>query len=448
MATLSLTSPSPTHLLSPHQSHRHGRRHRHLSHARSPTFRLMISASKLPSSPPPVPPGELYQPFRPPPSPLPEKYRNMNAVDRLAVLGNRMGLWFEYAPLIPTLSQDGFTPPSIEELTGINGVEQNCLIVAAQVRDSLVSSEFDKDFLSYFDVGGAELLYELRFLNATQRVAAAMQVVERRLDPKGAQDLARAVKDFPKRRDEEGWECFKGDSPADCLAYTYFRLSREAIADSERRAALERALEAAETEEARRRIEEELEKKGEQSDGEGVDEVSGVRVPVVRLRYGEVAESTSVVVLPVCDAAEGEEGVVTAPACRPEGDFGVVTADKAWKRWVVLPGWQPVLAMGKGGGVAVAFADARALPWRTNRWEKKEPLLVVADRGRKEVVEADGFYLVSRVGGAGDAWGPLAVDRGSKLLELDVKEALGTIVLVVRPPKDEVDNQLPDEDWD
>ncbi|KAG1354918.1 putative Rubisco accumulation factor 1.2, chloroplastic [Cocos nucifera] len=272
-----------------------------------------ISATKIPSSPPPPsPPGELYQPFRPPPSPLPQKYRSLGPAERIDILRNRLGLWHEYAPLITTLANDGFTPPSIEEVTGISGVEQNRLVVAVQVRDSLLSSSFDPDLLAFFDAGGgADLLYELRFLNAAQRVAAAQCVVEQRFDQKAAQELARAVKDFPRRRGDDGWACFSTARPGDCLAYTHFRLSREALSAGDRIAALERAMEAAETEGAKKRIEEEMEKaaSGRREGIEGGEGAERVTVPVVRLMYGEVAEATSVVLLPVCRAGEGAEGV-------------------------------------------------------------------------------------------------------------------------------------------
>jgi Rubisco accumulation factor 1 helix turn helix domain len=76
----------------------------------------------------------VYQPYRPPPSPLPAKYRNLPITEVFEILRNRLGLWYEYAPLIGSLLRDGFTPSSIEEVTGISGVEQNCIVVATQVK--------------------------------------------------------------------------------------------------------------------------------------------------------------------------------------------------------------------------------------------------------------------------------------------------------------------------
>lgn len=412
-----------------------------------PHRKTAISATLSSSQTPPAG-QQLYQPFRPPPSPLPTKFRNLDPSSRFEVLANRLGLWFEYAPLISALIQDGFTPPSIEESTGISSVEQNRLVVAAQVRDSLVQSTnptIDPETLSFFDSGGAEILYQIRLLSTKQRVAAASFIVERRLDVQGAEELARSIKDFPRRRGDKGWESFDYTLPGDCLSFMYYRQGREHQNLSEEWAkALRQALEFAVTEKAKSVILEELELKSDEGkDTEGGAE-EGVLVPVVRMKAGEVGESSVVVVLPVCRAEEKEKEVVEAPwESKTEGQFGVVVAEKGWERWVVLPGWAPVVGL-KKGGVVIAFSDARVLPWKANRWYKEEPILVVADRGRKEVAANDGFYLVTD-GGSG---GGLKVERGLALKELGVKESLATVVLVVRPPRDENDDQLADEDWE
>ncbi|KAK9087256.1 hypothetical protein Syun_029650 [Stephania yunnanensis] len=343
--------------------------------------------------------------------------------------------------------QQGFSHSSIEELTGISGVEQNRFVVAAQVRDSLVQSNADPDILAFYETGGAELLYEIRLLNATQRVDAARYIFVNGFDGRAAQDLARAMKDFPRRRGDLGWDRFSYASPGDCLGFMHFRQAREHPSHSDKRTSgLQRALEAAETEDAKNRLLQELRGEKPEEHSEMVAAAVKVKVPVVRMRYGEVAEATSVVVLPVC---EGVEDVGAAPRdCRKEGEFGVVVADKGWRKWVVLPLWEPLAGLGKEGAV-VSFGDAGVLPWRVNRWYREEPVLVVMDRERSEVgdgVGDDGFYLVK----AGvDGKSGFKVERGAKLKELGLlDDCLGMVVMVVRPPKDDLDDQLPDEDWE
>ncbi|KAI4303017.1 hypothetical protein MLD38_038698 [Melastoma candidum] len=390
------------------------------------------------------PPESLYQPFRPPPSPLPAELAALDTASQLNVLSNRLGLWHSYAPLIASLLRDGsFTPSSLEEITGISGHEQNRLIVADQVRNSIIESGASPELVAAFDsVSSAALLYEIRLLSAVQRLAAAEYTVGNGLDGKGAADVARAIKDFPKRKTERGFRSFDYNSPGDCLAFMMIRLGREHEEGSEQRAAaFARALAAVVTDDARKAVEEEIAGKGEEGDGDELD--GGVRVPVVRLRIGEVAEATSVVILPVCGGDVGE--LAEAPRdVRGSGEFGVVTAEKLWRRWVVLPRWEPMTAI-IGGGVALEFKDARILPWKVNRWSKEEGILVLLDRDRKHVELDDGFYLVAA---SDNEESELKVERGWKLKEEGVEESLGSVVLVVRPPKDEVEDQLSDEDWE
>ncbi|KAL0321949.1 UNVERIFIED_CONTAM: Rubisco accumulation factor 1.1, chloroplastic [Sesamum calycinum] len=393
---------------------------------------------------------KVYQPFRPPPSPLPSKYRNLDTNARLEILTNRLGLWFEYAPLITSLIQEGFISTTLEEITGIPSLEQNSLVVAAQVRDSLVEST-DEETVSYFDIPGApEILYEIRILNTTQRALAARFIIEHGFEGKKAEELARSMKDFPRRYGERGWENFDGNLPGDCLAFMYFRQGHEhksASSPELSMAAWERALEMAETEKAKRIILEDLEGKDGEGDEGGIGTDDLVRVPVVRMAIGEVAESSVVVVLPVCRAEEREIAVEEAPwESGMGGEFGMVQAEKPWSRWVVLPGWAPVAVL-KRGGVAVAFPKARGvLPWRSRRRDADEEILVVVDREEKEVAADEGFHLVVS-GGNGSGEEGLKVERGAKLKEMGVEKSLGTVVLVVRPPREEED-QLADIEWD
>ncbi|KAK4773112.1 hypothetical protein SAY87_028131 [Trapa incisa] len=449
---LSLAKPLSSPFLSPNLPLRPSFRPSSLR----PSSTRSISAIIQPSGLIPRSPGgpsdrnpQLYQPFHPPPSPIPSKYRSLDTAARLDVLINRLGLWYEYAPLISSFLQEGFTPSTLEEITGITGVDQNCLIVGAQVRDSLIQSGTSPDIISAFELGGAELLYEIRLLSASQRSAAAEFIITNSFDAKQANELARAMKDFPRRRGEKGWEQFDYNLPGDCLSFMYYRQSREHMNSPDQRAeALEQALSMAATEKARTAVLEEIEGGKSGKDGKG-EEVEGVRVPIVRMKIGEVAEASSVVVLPVCRATNGETEVVEAPwECKGEGEFGVVAAEKEWQRWVVLPGWEPVAKLGGRGGVAVTFPDSRILPWKVNRWYQEEAILVVVDRRERAVEADDGFYLVA-VGAGSSSWPEgLRVERGSRLKEAGVTESLGALVLVVRPPKDEVDDQLSDEDWE
>ncbi|XP_047325695.1 rubisco accumulation factor 1.1, chloroplastic-like [Impatiens glandulifera] len=443
---LSLNTPKP--FSTPFLSHPAQVQPPPLRHNFIPRRHQPISAAITPSRPNPSQSKlNLYQPFRPPVSPLPPKFRNLNTDGQLEILTNRLGLWFEFAPLISTLIREGFTSTLLEEITGISAIEQNRIVVAAQVHDSLIQSNLDPDILSFFENGGAELLYEIRLLSQRERAESAKFVVQNKLDGEGAQELARSIKDFPRRRGDKGWECFDYNIPSECLSFTYYRQAHEYSGPSEERnAALKKALDLAVTEKARKLIEDDLEGKSKTEKETQIEEA--VKVPVVRMKTGEIAEATSVIVLPVCKSEEKDKEVKEAPwECGTKGEFGIVEAEKEWKRWVVLPGWLPLVGL-KRGGVAITFPDARALPWKANRWYKEEAIIVVVDRARKEVETDNGFYLVVRDGNGGAGVGGLKVERGSALKELGIEESLGTVLLVIRPPREDDDDQLDDEEWE
>ncbi|XP_057778726.1 rubisco accumulation factor 1.1, chloroplastic-like [Salvia miltiorrhiza] len=449
------TTPKPF-LSTPFLPHLH--LHPHPSLFKPSPKPLSISALILPYSSTPSrnqnqkqqPPQlqQVYQPYRAPPSPLPARYRTLDTLARLEILTNRLGLWFEYASLIPSLISEGFTSSTLEEITGIPSIEQNLLVVAGQVRDSLIEAT-DAETVSYFDnSGSAEILYEIRILNTPQRAAAARFIIKHGFDANRAEELARSMKDHPRRFEERGWEYFDGNIPGDCLAFMFFRQAHEhktASSPDWTLPALQKALEMAETERARLRVLEDLEGKEEEAEIED-EVVTAAPVPVVRLVYGEVAESSAVVVLPVCRAEGREMEVQEAPwECGMRGNFGIVEAEKSWSGWVVLPGWLPIAGLGRGGAV-VRFPKAKGvLPWKDKRKDVEEEILVVVDRGQKEVVAEDGFYLVVG-GGNGSGDEALKVERGVKLKQTGVESSLGTVLLVVRPPRDDVEDQLVDDD--
>ncbi|KAI3799907.1 hypothetical protein L1987_35212 [Smallanthus sonchifolius] len=326
------------------------------------------------------------------------------------------------------------------------------------VRESLVQSGVDPEILEFYDKDGAGLLYEIRLLSASQRAATARYIVENKFEPGDANELARAIKDFPRRKGDRGWDCFDYTLPEDCLAFMYYRQALE-NRDSELRAsALEKALSVAVSERAQTWITKELDGNDEDAEGQGRDGgvVDGVKVPVVRLNLGEIAEATVVAVFPVCVGDDRGKEVEAAPwEYGGEGGFGIVEAEKEWRRWVVLPAWEPVVKV-KRGGVVVAFSDARALPWRVNRWYKEEPILVVVDRGQREVVADDGYYLVLSEDELKVERGAIlkekahkeSLERGAILKEKGRKESLGSVVIVVRPPREDNENELAEEDWE
>jgi hypothetical protein len=145
--------------------------------------------------------------------------------EQLEILRERRGLWHEYAVIIPILNRAGFALSMIDEATGMTGVEQNMIVVASQVRSSLKTSGLDEEKLTYFDVGGDQLLYELRILSAQQRKASAEFLLERKLGVKEANELARAVKEYERRKGLEGRKDFTSAQARQIYSFTKARQS-------------------------------------------------------------------------------------------------------------------------------------------------------------------------------------------------------------------------------
>lgn len=387
------------------------------------TFKCMASAQ------------EHYQPYRPPLTvqSIPDAARKLEIDEQLAVLRDRIGLWYQYADLIPVLNRSGFTPSSIEEATGMSGVEQNKIVVASRVRSSLVSSGLDENTLAYYDIGGENILYEFRTLSTEQRKSAAEYAMERSMDGKEARDLVRAMKDFERRR-KAGWEFFSS-KPGDCLAYCFYGQSKEYKVDSQREAALKKALSFAVTEKARAKIQEFLEGTDEK-DKEQSAEIFR-HLLVVRLEEGEVAEAKTPLVLPVIKANVEEYMQAPSRKALGEGPFRVYQSETAWKSWVVLPCWEPLI--NAEAPVVLWFSDGNVLPWKVRKADSKESVLVVVDKTRTEIV-AEGVFLVA------SADNSLSIQRGSAI-SASAGSVLGMAILVVRPPGPE--KEEPDMiDWE
>ncbi|KAL8109750.1 hypothetical protein AgCh_025738 [Apium graveolens] len=67
-------------------------------------------------------------------------------------------------------------------------------------------------------------------------------IARERFDVKCAVELARAIKDYPRRKKEKGWESFDYKSPKDCLTFMYYRLALEHQSLEVREAGLFKAL--------------------------------------------------------------------------------------------------------------------------------------------------------------------------------------------------------------
>lgn len=108
---------------------------------------------------------------------------NLDPQQMLNRLRARAGRWHELAKLIPSLNSKGYDSTLIDELAGVTPVQQNEYVVSATVYESLREEGMPQHLMEYFDSGGEELLYPLRFLEKERRLAAAEYIIEQELDP-------------------------------------------------------------------------------------------------------------------------------------------------------------------------------------------------------------------------------------------------------------------------
>lgn len=366
----------------------------------------------------------LYQPFRPPIS-IEIPAGATTTEDQLEILRERRGLWHEYANLVPILSRSGYTPSMIDEATGMTGVEQNMIVVASQVRNSLKSTGFDEEKLRFFDIGGGELLYELRILSNTQRRASAEFIIERRMSPKEACELARSVKDFERRKNTEGFKDFTS-APGDCLAFAFYRQSSEFQNQVEIISALEKALLVCVSDKARAKLEQKLRKVSNPSATEEPEVEELVHLQVIRLLEGEPVGTKLPTLLPVADLTLKSLEDVPALQAQGQGLFNVFST-AMWPTWIAVPGWDTVV--GAGAPVAVCFPDGSKLPLKSNKNgvpKLQEPTLVIVDKSVTATDESQSLYLIADSDSL-----DLSLVSTSKVLG---NRVLGRVILALRPP--------------
>ncbi len=132
----------------------------------------------------------------------------------LKSLRRKEGSWVEWGQACQTLQKSGYSPQAIFEATGFEPIQQNQIIVAAQVYSSIVSTGVSEAVQGHFWQKGSDSLYELRILTQTERAAAASFVVEKELDIDEAREVARAVKDVSRFKPPEEFTTHPGDAVA------------------------------------------------------------------------------------------------------------------------------------------------------------------------------------------------------------------------------------------
>lgn len=328
------------------------------------------------------------------------------AQELMRSLLHKEGTWVDWGKACQKLHQGGYNAQQIFETTGFQGSQQNLVIVAAQVYDSLVKKGATEQLLSYYQGPRSDVLYEFRILNQEQRLAAAELAMSKRLDVDGARTVAKAVQDFARLSQlPEGFTAHPGDA----VAYQYWRGARGKKELADRSRLIAQGLKFAHSDTAREKIEQLL------TDFSVIPQRQAPLLPLYRLEQEEELPR----VVPLAGSLPlTSQKIAAIPAVEQIEPFRVIkTVDGG--NFIPIPGWQAVLqAVDPVAIICRSEQLPKAIPG------KSEELVVVIDRQAK-TWDFHSFFLV---------------DKGEEVALQWFEEEpplpiVGQLILVLRPKK-------------
>jgi hypothetical protein len=339
------------------------------------------------------------------------------AEELLRSLLHKEGNWVDWGKACQQLQKAGYDSQTIFEQTGLQAVQQNLIIVSAQVYDSILKAGASPETLTYYQGPKSDILYELRILNQEQRAAAAELAKEKKLEFDAAREVAKAVQEFARfSQIPAGFT----DDPGDAVAYQCWKRAKQKKDLQDRARLIAQGLKFARSQSAREAIELLL------NDFTVVSNRTAPLIPIYRLE--EEAELARIV--PVAGALPlTKQDLEKVSSLQVEEPFRItrVAQDSAL---VPLPGWQVVL---KAEEPIVILTSSDRLP--NSLPGKVENVLVVIDRQALEW-DANSYFLVEQEGQLTFQW----FDRNPDI------SLLGQVLLVVRPKKILDENNLT-EPW-
>lgn len=330
----------------------------------------------------------------------------VNAEALITQLRRKQGTWVQWGQSCQALQKAGYSPQTIFEETGFEPIHQNQVIVAAQVYSSLLTTGGSEAAKVHFERKGSDILYELRILSQTDRVAAAEFAVEKGLDLDEARDVAKAMKDLARMGSlPEGFT----NHPGDAVAHQMWRLARQQADMQERSRLIARGLRFAYTDTARKKIEALL------TDFSVVKAKTAPLLPVYRLDEDEQLPRS----LPVVGKFPLTKSDLQAvPFVEEIEPFGIVKFSGT-AAWVAVPGWQ-VIRLAEDPIAILCASDELPNPLPGN----VEDVLVVVDRAQREW-DASSYFLVEQNDQLQIQWFEAQPEQS----------VLGRVILVMRPKK-------------
>jgi hypothetical protein len=336
----------------------------------------------------------------------------------LLMLRRKESNWVEWGKACQLLQKAGLKPQEIFEATGFEPIQQNQIIVAAQVFDSMMRVGVAPETEAHYQRVGSDSLYELRILSQEDRAATADYLHARNIDSEGSKEVVKAFKEFSyMRQPPEGFT----HHPGDAVAYQYWRYIKQQADLTEKTRLIARGLMFAHTQGARTQIEKLL------AALSAPPQKPAPAIPVYRLEADEELPRT----IPVAGTFPIDTSVLTSvPQIATTGVFQIVKSDWAGG-WVSLPGWG-VLCKAEDPIAVMASSDDLPLKMMGEAMET----IVILDRNTTEWDEFH-YYAIDRDGKIAIEWFPNAPNV----------PLLAQLVLVLRP-KRPIDPDNPKDLWE
>ncbi|WP_414581309.1 RuBisCO accumulation factor 1 [Scytonema sp. PCC 10023] len=328
------------------------------------------------------------------------------APELLRKLRQKQGTWVEWGVAIAQLQKLGYDPQAIFEATGFEQVQQNQVVVGAQVYNSIEKAGASVAVRSHYSTRGSDVLYELRLLTQEERAGAAELTFQHKVDVDEAREVAKAIKDFSRFRTlPEGFE----NHPGDAVAYQCWKLARQNSDLQERSRLIAKGLRFAHSQTARKQIEQLL------TDFTVVPKRPAPILPFYRLESDEELPR----LVPVVGALPlTPKDLQAVPLIEEIEPFRMVKF-AGEQAWVPLPGWQVLL---NAEDPVVILCKSDRLPNQTQNLS--QPVLVVIDRQQREW-DANSYFVVDNSGELDFQWFETAPEI----------PLLGRIIVIVRPKK-------------
>jgi hypothetical protein len=352
-------------------------------------------------------------PTAPPSVPL----SDAEAEELILLLRRKQGRWVEWAQACQTLQKAGYSTQAIFEATGFEPIQQNQIIVAAQVYGAIAQSAAPEAVKEHFGYKASDVLYEFRVLSPTERVAAANLAFAKKLDMDEAHELTRAIKDFSRLSKPPADFT---NHPGDIVAHQAWNTARQKSDLQARSQLIARGLQYAHTDQARRAMEKLL------TDFTVTPAQPIPRLPLYRLDSDEELPRILPVVgkLPLTKA-----DLQAVPIVEATGSFQMVKFSGTGA-WAAIPGWQ-VVRVAEDPIVIIEQSDRLPIPLDG----RPEEVLVVVDRAQRQWNDIS-YFIITEAENLQIRWFDSPPDV----------PLLGQVVLVLRAKK-VLDEEYTKELW-